>query len=906
MAKSKKKKNADFQKVKLKVGKKLKKADNVTNASFKSRSIQISQHLKTGDSTQPVTKKKHNIAELFSHCRHYSPSVRHEAVTGLKELLSENPQLIDGHLPDIIEKSAEMFSDKDSTVRRGAVKHLLKLVFPVISEKQIAPFFPLVSAHLCCAMTHINDDIKMDSLAVLDLLLDHFPKLMVTKSSQVLTNFIEQISRQQGQGQSRSLTINPSSGTSSMKWRLLVMSRLQKFLKAVLVFHGENKDVASEGECDVNKTLDFLDSKVNCVQAFSQSYHALWTSPGYLLSSMASKVPDSSSSLDSDISKAVQTLIPLMLECWVEATPGSDKPGQSGKHRGQACDSTSAGMLYHILCVTRLLWECVHRGQKPDHQVFQTPEGLVSMFKYQREFETHFLSKFPYMVNNAVTSGKKETNKDLILEKVSGVTLNLTVCDIMTNFLQPHSHQVLDWLPLVIRYMMRVLSKDGSQKGGKHNASLVVKIVRRLCLTNISDEEVSSLVNVLYHRYQQASPTSAEKTVFFGFFADCILKEGNAVLSLEVANSFLSSLAELLPLCVQDNPGMASLILHTLRMACVQNCSQFMVEPDFLKIFCSFFEPDHGVISHLPPLDQRQLIGLLYFLPRLQSQLLKMLTSLCRHSKLNEQEVTFLIQVLQNRYIKHGETSQEAILYVGFLANILTGMPQKDLVEQTGRDPGSHVRTGLQPVPLVYPAVKEGQKPYDWHRHFTLVKVVSTMMSQCTNSVEVFQVIVTVVEKLMTTNGCIPLQAVYGLCKMAESFSVPPACTPILKNACISLVTYMFTCEELANPNVAEVILNTGCNLLCQMENGVEDMFRLLLNTYNTGASVEEVLAILKVCVKFLTMKRSHLVQCNPETVQLMMELQRVMRSKAMSNVEESVSSESEKLMTQFEYHLSL
>lgn len=61
MVKNKKKKQKDFQKVKLKVGKKLKKADNVTNASFKSRSIQISQQLKTADTTQPTTKRKQNI-----------------------------------------------------------------------------------------------------------------------------------------------------------------------------------------------------------------------------------------------------------------------------------------------------------------------------------------------------------------------------------------------------------------------------------------------------------------------------------------------------------------------------------------------------------------------------------------------------------------------------------------------------------------------------------------------------------------------------------------------------------------------------------------------------------------------------------------------------------------------------
>lgn len=61
MPKSKKKKNQDFQKVKLKVGRRLQKADNVTNASFKSRSVQVVQHIKTGDGSEPTTRRNLNI-----------------------------------------------------------------------------------------------------------------------------------------------------------------------------------------------------------------------------------------------------------------------------------------------------------------------------------------------------------------------------------------------------------------------------------------------------------------------------------------------------------------------------------------------------------------------------------------------------------------------------------------------------------------------------------------------------------------------------------------------------------------------------------------------------------------------------------------------------------------------------
>ena len=63
MPKSRKKKNSqkDFQKVKLKVGKKLKKADNVTNASFQTRTIQVTQKIKTATTSEPSSRRKLNV-----------------------------------------------------------------------------------------------------------------------------------------------------------------------------------------------------------------------------------------------------------------------------------------------------------------------------------------------------------------------------------------------------------------------------------------------------------------------------------------------------------------------------------------------------------------------------------------------------------------------------------------------------------------------------------------------------------------------------------------------------------------------------------------------------------------------------------------------------------------------------
>ena len=95
----------------------------------------------------------------------------------------------------IAERCSELFMDKDPVVRQ-TVQKVLRLVFIEVSSIQIAPFFPILSAHLCCAMTHINDDIQQDSLVILDLCLENCPELVTASSNKIMPNFIEQISRQ--------------------------------------------------------------------------------------------------------------------------------------------------------------------------------------------------------------------------------------------------------------------------------------------------------------------------------------------------------------------------------------------------------------------------------------------------------------------------------------------------------------------------------------------------------------------------------------------------------------------------------------------------------------------------------------------------------------------------------------
>ena len=56
-----KEKRKDFQKVKLKVGKKKPQAENFTETTFKSQAIHLREQLKSGPQDEPTTQRKQNI-----------------------------------------------------------------------------------------------------------------------------------------------------------------------------------------------------------------------------------------------------------------------------------------------------------------------------------------------------------------------------------------------------------------------------------------------------------------------------------------------------------------------------------------------------------------------------------------------------------------------------------------------------------------------------------------------------------------------------------------------------------------------------------------------------------------------------------------------------------------------------
>lgn len=111
--------------------------------------------------------------------------------------------------------------------------------------ERVAPFFPLLSAHLSCAMTHIDTGVQEDAMKILDVLLEHYPALLAARPEVLLTNFLELISHRQNSGGNKNvqdpkgrawtLSVNPSKAVTSQQWRLSVLLRYGRSISRIQI-----------------------------------------------------------------------------------------------------------------------------------------------------------------------------------------------------------------------------------------------------------------------------------------------------------------------------------------------------------------------------------------------------------------------------------------------------------------------------------------------------------------------------------------------------------------------------------------------------------------------------------------------------------------------------------------------
>ncbi|XP_025829113.1 testis-expressed protein 10 [Agrilus planipennis] len=224
----------------------LPKGANVTNVNFKIKQIVVPEQLKTHGEDEIVSKRKLNIKDLLSRLKHYNTNIKSDALQDLIEVFSsykEEPVslVIKSYISQILQNTCSLILDKEKNVRQKAIK-FISLILSTVEKEKIFPFSNIILSHLKCAMTDINKSIQGDSLLLLDSLVTDFPQVVTEYSEQILPIFFILISNVQSNlSSTKTLQLNLQGTSTSTKWRLQVLNRLQKILIVIVRNKIDNK-----------------------------------------------------------------------------------------------------------------------------------------------------------------------------------------------------------------------------------------------------------------------------------------------------------------------------------------------------------------------------------------------------------------------------------------------------------------------------------------------------------------------------------------------------------------------------------------------------------------------------------------------------------------------------------------
>ncbi|VDP58695.1 unnamed protein product [Heligmosomoides polygyrus] len=188
VTKKKARKNADFKKVKLKVGKKLKKTTTTDTAISTKKIVLVSQLLeKSETSDKPLSYRGLSLDELCKQLGHFN---KVDALLGTKQLLTSRPDLIQSHLRTLIPSVARLITDcGHDPALNGQLRSLLRVICCVPSHA-ITAHFTLLVAHLLHALTHNELGVRNFSFSIVGMLLNTYPRLC-SNNAELFTTFLK-------------------------------------------------------------------------------------------------------------------------------------------------------------------------------------------------------------------------------------------------------------------------------------------------------------------------------------------------------------------------------------------------------------------------------------------------------------------------------------------------------------------------------------------------------------------------------------------------------------------------------------------------------------------------------------------------------------------------------------------
>ncbi|XP_077518264.1 testis-expressed protein 10 isoform X2 [Amblyomma americanum] len=526
------KKNQDFQKVKLKVGRKLPKGLNVTDTSFKTKKIVLHDRLSKPATGEPTTARKQSVQDLIGRLHHYNATSRLDALGGLRELGRSYPGAFSPQLKPLLEILGALCTDKEGAVRQSTLK-VLRMVLGSVSSERLSPFGPLLLSQLGCAVNHLSAAVRHDALDLLALLLDCVPALAVQAPYGTLHNFLNMVSSCTEASSSlspsgkrrRVLSFQPGQRHTNRAVWVRVLSCMERFLTVALRVwfpKAERKDSAAAlSDAGGGGMLDARTVHIGGKSAgFALYQNGLEPQPrasafglyGGLLSvatttasgsSGAGTSPGGSSSSRDNAREFALDLVPLLLDMWVEVDPDN----------GESMQWDSLIIVDCILRVLLLLIEWLRKENCSNASWFEEHFGSPLLNHLEERFPLSHECAAP-----ARQSTAKKARKDSMFDRqVSVITINLAMCEVLAGLLGVLSP---DQGRRVLSFFGDLVSSGQVRSG---DARVVVKIAQ-LLMPRVSPNDCLHLVEAMLSLYEEGDVIQPKDAHFvLDFFHSLIL-----------------------------------------------------------------------------------------------------------------------------------------------------------------------------------------------------------------------------------------------------------------------------------------------------------------------------------------------------------------------------------------------
>ncbi|XP_014286746.1 testis-expressed protein 10 [Halyomorpha halys] len=411
-------KKQEKSKVKLKETKTLlPKGQNVTDTNFKVKKIIIRDQVHQHKDGEILNKKNLSCQELIGRLTHHNVGLKIDALSGLKELLTQySKNFIESNFANLIESISKLTLDESRIIRKDANK-LLATILSQVPASQVAPLFPLLSSYLVCGLTHIDTAIREDSLFLLDALLKHNPEHCANAASKLLPVCLDLLST--GGSGPRTLSLNLESKLTTGKWRVNVLTRIAALLQSFLNSTKDNEikhstmKIIHYDENNPHNYLCLVDKNLN----YNYNENRILFKPSVQLSNSIEEF---------SMKDFAGALIPLLFEAFIELVPVEKNTVRSNTTTNISLEV--AMLLKNITNIIHILWNLCSSSS----QWHEDKEWMKN--KFGKSFLNALIEgRYPYalVISKEEMKKRKKSNNTESNELPSDLTQNILLAKLL-------------------------------------------------------------------------------------------------------------------------------------------------------------------------------------------------------------------------------------------------------------------------------------------------------------------------------------------------------------------------------------------------------------------------------------------------------------------------------------------